>query len=91
MTVDSVIDLAREAMMMTLTLAAPPLIVGLLIGLVVAVLQAVTQVHDPSISLVPRMMAILLTIVVCLPWLIERMVAYSQTVFTHVSMLSGTG
>ena len=55
MTVDSVIDLAREAMMMTLTLAAPPLIVGLLIGLVVAVLQAVTQVHDPSISLVPRM------------------------------------
>ena len=89
--VDSVIDLAREAMMMTLTLAAPPLIVGLLIGLIVAVLQAVTQVHDPSISLVPRMMAILLTIVVCLPWLIERMVAYSQTVFTQVSLLSGTG
>ncbi len=91
MMVDSVVDLAREAMVMTLTLAAPPLIVGLLIGLVVAVLQSVTQVHDPSISLVPRMMAILLTIVVCLPWLIERMVVYSQTLFTQISMLGGSG
>ena len=91
MMADSIIDLSRDAMMMTLTLAAPPLIVGLLIGLVVAILQAVTQVHDPSISLVPRMMAIVLTIIVCLPWLIERMVAYSQTVLTQVSIFSGSG
>lgn len=89
MMVDSVIDLAREAMITTLTLAAPPLVVGLLIGLVVAVLQAVTQVHDPSISLVPRIMAVMLTIVVCMPWLIERMLAYSQVVFSNAAMFSG--
>lgn len=89
MMADSIIDLARDAMIMTLTLAAPPLIVGLLIGLLVAILQAVTQVHDPSISLVPRMMAILLTIVVCMPWLVERMMAYSQTVFSQVSLMGG--
>jgi flagellar biosynthetic protein FliQ len=89
MMAETVIDLARDAMIMTLSLAAPPLIVGLVIGLIVAVLQAVTQVHDPSISLVPRMMAILLTIVVCMPWLVERMMAYSQNVFTQMSMLGG--
>lgn len=89
MMVDSVIDLAREAMITTLTLAAPPLVVGLLIGLIVAVLQAVTQVHDPSISLVPRIMAIMLTIVVCMPWLIERMLTYTQVVFSQAALLSG--
>jgi flagellar biosynthetic protein FliQ len=86
---DALIDVAREAMITSLTLMAPLLLAGLLIGMFVGVLQAITNVQDPTISLVPRIMVMLLALMVCLPWLIGRMVEYSHSVFSHVPFTSG--
>ena len=85
---DALIDVAREAMLTSLTLMAPLLVAGLLIGMFVGVLQAITNVQDPTISLVPRIMVMLLTLMVCLPWLIGRMVEYSHSVFSYVPFIS---
>jgi flagellar biosynthetic protein FliQ len=86
---DALVDVAREAMITTLTLMAPLLLAGLLIGMFVGVVQAITNVQDPTISLVPRIMVMLLTLMVCLPWLIGRMVEYSHSMFSHIPFTGG--
>lgn len=90
MGVDAVIDLGREAMLQTLMLAGPLLAVTLLVGTVVGFLQAVTQIQDATISLVPKILAVFLTLAVCLPWLMERILDFSQRMFGTVpSFISG--
>ncbi len=88
---DGIVDLGRQAMMITLTLASPLLVVGLLVGLLVGIVQAVTQVHDPTISLVPRIMATLITLIVSLPWLIGKLVEFSESVLQQPILFLGVG
>jgi flagellar biosynthetic protein FliQ len=78
------IDLGREALMTGLILGAPVLVVGLAVALVVGLLQALTQIQDPTISFVPKLVAMMAALGVCLPWLIQRMVEYSEVLFTHI-------
>ena len=87
----SVVDAGRQALMTVLLLASPALVVGWVVGVVVGMLQTVTQVHDASLSHVPRLVAIIATIAICLPWLIGRIVEYSQTLFSNVPVLLGGG
>ncbi len=87
---DSVIDLGREAMMLTLTLAGPILIVALLIGTAVGFFQAVTQIQDSTISLVPKILAVFIALAISLPWMMERMLEFSQRMFgTMPTFLTG--
>jgi len=87
---DSVIDLGREAMMLTLTLAGPILIVALLVGAAVGFFQAVTQIQDSTISLVPKILAVFFALAISLPWLMERMLVFSQRMFgTMPTFLTG--
>jgi flagellar biosynthesis protein FliQ len=67
-----VIDWSREALRMSLLLGGPLLAVALLAGLVVNVLQTVTQLHEPVVGLVPRLFAVLLVLLAILPWLVGR-------------------
>ena len=80
------IDLTREAMLTALTLGAPLLLVALAVGLVVGLLQTLTQVQDQTISFVPKIVAVLAAIGFCLPWLIQRLVEYSQGLITNIPM-----
>ena len=90
MQADAIIDLGREAMMLTLSLAGPILLVSLLVGTAVGFLQAVTQIQDATISLVPKILAVFVTLAVCLPWLLERLLEFSQNMFgTMPTFLNG--
>ena len=91
MSLDILMESAREALMMCLSLSAPLLVVGLLMAMITGLLQAMTQVHDPTISLVPRVMAVMITLFVSLPWLIGRLVEFSQYQFTSIPFLSSGG
>ncbi len=75
----SVIDLAREALWTTLIVASPVLIAALLVGLVIGLLQAMTQVQEQSLAFVPKIIVMLLVLSISLPWLISRMVQYTST------------
>jgi flagellar biosynthetic protein FliQ len=72
-----VIDWSREALRMSLLLGGPLLAVALLAGLVINVLQTVTQLHEPVVGLVPRLVAVLVVLLVILPWLVGRWVSFT--------------
>ena len=84
------IDLARNAIHFSLLIASPILAVALLVGLIVGILQSLTQVQDQTISAVPKILAIMLVVSLCLPWLVEMMVDYSQALYENIPQtLSG--
>jgi flagellar biosynthetic protein FliQ len=73
-----VIDWSRAALQMALLLGGPLLGVALLVGLVIGVLQTMTQMHEQVVAQVPRLIAVVLAMLVILPWLISRWVAYAS-------------
>lgn len=76
------IDFSREAIKTCMMVGGPVLVASLLIGLVVGVIQAMTQVQDQTVSFVPKILLLLLMIGVCLPWLTERMIDFSAQSFS---------
>jgi flagellar biosynthetic protein FliQ len=75
------LDLSREALLVTLLVAAPVLAVGLVVGLVISILQTVTQIQDQTLSIVPKIVAMLGAALLLVPWLTQRIVEYSQKLF----------
>jgi flagellar biosynthesis protein FliQ len=73
----ALLHLAREALLLALLLSAPPLAAALLAGLVTGLLQAATQVQEPSLSAVPRIAAVLGALVVAGPWIGARLVRFA--------------
>ncbi len=84
MTADQAIELARHALLIALVLAAPVLGVALLIGLITSALQTATQLHDQSLSFVPRLVVIMFIALVTLPWGLEMLVDYSSELFRNI-------
>ncbi len=72
-----VIDWSREALRMALMLGGPLLAVALVVGLIVGVGQTLTQMHEPVVGQVPRLIAVLVVALIALPWLLGRWVAYA--------------
>ncbi|REJ70285.1 MAG: flagellar biosynthetic protein FliQ [Planctomycetota bacterium] len=84
MSPDTAIDLGREAIMTMLKISAPVLIAGMAVGLLIGLLQALTQIQEQTISFVPKIIAMVLVLSFTLPWLIEEMVRYSQELISHI-------
>ena len=78
------IDLGREAMSMALLVSAPVLLVGIGVGLLIGLLQALTQIQDQTLSFVPKILAMLTAFAIGLPRLIQRMVEYSGTLISNI-------
>jgi flagellar biosynthetic protein FliQ len=78
---DGSIDLVREMLVITLKIAAPILLAGVVVGLVVSILQAITSIQDQSLALVPKIVAMLAVAVLLLPWIVQRLVEYTQVLF----------
>jgi len=84
MDVQSAVDLAREALTTALLIGAPILLVGVGVGLIISLGQALTQIQDQTISFVPKIVTMVLALVMCLPWLIQRMMTYSENLITNI-------
>ncbi len=84
MDAQAAVDLGRQAILVALVISAPVLIVGTFIGLLIGLLQALTQVQDQTVSFVPKIVAMVLVLSLCLPWLIQQMVEYSTTLYQNV-------
>lgn len=74
---DFVVDLARQAMLIAFLIAAPMLGFGLLIGLVVSVFQAVTQINEMTLTFVPKILAVAIAFAIFLPWMLRLLVEFS--------------
>lgn len=80
-------DLARNAIMLALLVAGPMLIVALLVGLVVSVLQAVTQIQEQTLAFVPKLVAVSVVFLLALPWLLQLLVRYTTELFRSLPSL----
>jgi flagellar biosynthetic protein FliQ len=84
-----VVDLARNMIMTALLISAPMLVVALAVGLVVSIIQAVTQIQEQTLSFVPKLVAVAVTFIIALPWIIQIMVKYTSELFRSLpSMVS---
>ena len=75
------IELGRRAVMLILVVGAPVLLTALVVGLIVSLLQAVTQVQELTLSFVPKIIAILVAIAILGPWMLEKLIEFSQEMF----------
>ncbi|MDV8053549.1 flagellar biosynthesis protein FliQ, partial [Pseudomonas aeruginosa] len=79
MTPEVALDLFREALWLTAMIVGVLVVPSLLVGLVVAMFQAATQINEQTLSFLPRLMVILLTLIVLGPWLLRQLMEYTQT------------
>jgi flagellar biosynthetic protein FliQ len=77
MTPDSVIPILRQALMTAFWLSAPLLIVGFIAGIVVSLVQIVTSIQDTGFSTIPRLGAFLATLLLALPWMLNKITSYT--------------
>ena len=85
----AVIDIGREALIVTLMLSGPMLIAGLLIGLLVGVFQAVTQIHEMTLTFIPKILVMVLVFLAMLPWMLMKLMEYPSAVFNLASKAGG--
>lgn len=89
MTPESVMTIGRAALEMTLLVSAPVLLVTLIVGLIVSVFQAATQINDPSLSFIPKVVAVLIAFAIAGPWMLTVMVDYMRRVLTGLPGIIG--
>ena len=71
-------------MKVTLLVSAPILLVGLVVGIVISVFQAVTQVHEMTLTFVPKIIAVMLALLVAAPWMLDMLVSFTHNLFTNI-------
>ena len=79
MDVQLAMDLGREALWVMLVVSAPVMAVGMLVGVAVALVQAITQLQEQTLSFVPKIVAMIGLVLVLVPWLANRLLEYATT------------
>jgi flagellar biosynthetic protein FliQ len=78
MTPETALDVFRQSLLTALLIASPMLAVGLVVGLVISILQAVTQIHEMTLTFIPKMVGVIVVLLVALPWMLRLMMQYAQ-------------
>jgi flagellar biosynthetic protein FliQ len=89
MTPETVMTIGTKALEMTLLLAAPLLLMALAVGLLVGVFQAATQINEMTLSFIPKLIGMAVTLVVAGPWMLKIMVSYTRELFESIPRLIG--
>jgi flagellar biosynthesis protein FliQ len=89
MTPESVLTLAHRAMYVAMLLTAPPLIVALAVGLIVSFFQAATQINEQTLSFIPKLVAVTLTLVLAGPWMLSVALDYMRDTLVHIPSIAG--
>ena len=82
MNLDQATDLIRSTLLLALLVSAPMLLIGLLVGVVVSLLQAVTQIQEQTLSFIPKIVAMVASAIVLMPWITHRLIEYSAVIFS---------
>jgi flagellar biosynthetic protein FliQ len=85
---DTVINLASQAMSLAFKVAGPMLLGAMVVGLVVSIFQAVTQIQEQSLTLIPKIAIIAVIVVLLGPWMLDQMVAYTTNLYSSIPTLT---
>jgi flagellar biosynthetic protein FliQ len=87
MSQDTVVSLATQAMTLAIEVAGPMMLVGLVVGLVVSIFQAVTSIQEQSLSFIPKIIGLAALIVILGPWMLDQLVNYAQNLYMSIPQL----
>ena len=87
MTPEAIVRVLREAILLVLLLSAAPMLVSMIVGLLVSILQATTQVQEQTLSFVPKMLATFLTIALLGPWMMQQAVRFASAVLESIALV----
>lgn len=88
MTVAMVIQIGRDLLITAMLLAAPSLIVSLIVGVLVSIFQAVTSINEQTLTFVPRIVAVSVTLIVTLPWSLRVLLAFTQRMMATIAQVT---
>ena len=86
MGVETVIGIGRGALELTFALAGPVLLFGLVAGLAVSIFQAMTQIHEMTLTFIPKIVATAAALVLFGPWMLARLIGFTTTLFQSLPM-----
>ncbi len=79
---ENTVDLVRQTLLITLKISAPILIAGIVVGLIIAIFQAVTSIQEQTLTFVPKLIAMLVVAVLLIPWIVGRLLEFAAQMFT---------
>ena len=83
-TPEFVVGFAREAMELTLVISLPMMAVCLAVGIALSIFQAATQIQDATLSLVPKLVAMFVALILAFPWIMDKMITYTTNLFLNI-------
>lgn len=87
MPAEAIIRIMREGLLLVLLLSAAPMMASMLVGLVVSILQAATQLQEQTLTYVPKLVSVFLTVAILGPWMLTQMVRFTQALFDSIALV----
>jgi flagellar biosynthetic protein FliQ len=89
MTPETVMDLAHKTLMVTSLISAPLLLIALITGLVIGMLQAATQINESTLSFIPKLLMLVLTLFVAGPWILRVLIDFTHELYASIPAMIG--
>ena len=89
MTSQTVLTIAQQALLIAVLVSAPPLLAALVVGLLVSIFQAATQINEQTLSFIPKLLAIFASLVIAGPWMLATLVDYIQRLYGSIPQTIG--
>jgi flagellar biosynthetic protein FliQ len=86
---DTVVHLATQAITVGIEVSAPFLLAGLIVGLVISIFQAATQIQEVTLTFIPKIIATAVVVVVAGPWMLDQLVGYTRELYLSIPLLAG--
>lgn len=86
MTPEFVVSFAKEGLLLTILVSMPMLLIGLIVGLVISIFQAVTSIQEMTLTFVPKIIAVFLALLFFAPWMLEKMMSFTARIITNIPL-----
>jgi flagellar biosynthetic protein FliQ len=90
-TPDFVVGFARQSIELTLMISLPLLLTGLSVGLIVSIFQAATQIQEPTLAFIPKIMAMFVALLIAFPWIMDKLLTFTREIFLNLPVYIGIG
>jgi flagellar biosynthetic protein FliQ len=85
MTTTEVMQIGRDLMVTAILVSLPTLAVSLIVGLIISIFQTLTSIQEQTLSFAPRILAVAIALVVCMPWTLRLVMSFTYRMFWHVA------
>jgi flagellar biosynthesis protein FliQ len=85
MTPESVVEIGQYAMRTVILVAGPMLLAGMIVGLVISIFQAATQINEMTMTFVPKILAVFVVMIITLPWTIRQLTSFTEAMFNRIA------